>query len=77
MHRVDAHGLPVAAQGTGLGIVNPYVASVFASQLRIVPLQPRFGVSVSMAFAPQAAPSGMADRFAALLREQLRSFGAG
>lgn len=67
----------MAAQGTGIGIVNPYVASVFAAQLRILPLQPRFGVSVSMAFAPQAAPSGMADRFAALLREHLRSFGAG
>jgi len=66
----------MAAQGTGIGIVNPYVASVFASQLRIVPLVPRFGVAVSMAFAPQAAPSAMADRFAGLLREGLRSFSA-
>ena len=64
----------MAAQGTGIGIVNPYVASVFAEQLHIAPLQPRFGVSVSMAFAPQAAPSAMADRFAALVRERLRDF---
>lgn len=64
----------MAAQGTGIGVVNPYVASVFAHELRILPLQPRFGVSVSMAFAPQAAPSAMADSFANLLRERLRDF---
>ncbi|HEY1225809.1 MAG TPA: LysR substrate-binding domain-containing protein [Ramlibacter sp.] len=64
----------MAAQGTGIGVVNPYVASVFAHELRILPLQPRFGVSVSMAFAPEAAPSAMADRFAGVLRERLRDY---
>lgn len=62
----------MAAQGTGIGIVNPYVASVFRKQLRILPLQPRCPVAVSMAFAPQFAASAMAQRFAALLRAHLR-----
>ena len=58
----------LAAQGTGVGVVNPYVASVFAQQLCTVPLQPRCPVEVVLAFPPQSAPSAMAERFAALLQ---------
>ena len=63
----------LAAQGTGLGVVNPYVASVFAQQLRIVPLQPRCPVEVVLAYPPQSAPSAMAERFVALLQAHFRA----
>ena len=58
----------LAAQGTGVGVVNPYVASVFAPQLRTLPLRPRCPVEVVLAFAPQSAPSTMAEHFVALLQ---------
>ena len=39
----------LAAAGTGLGIVNPYIADVFAQQLAIRPFMPRLPVRVCMA----------------------------
>ncbi len=66
----------MAAQGTGVGIVNPYVASVFERDLQILPLLPRCPVEVSMAFSGQSAPSAIAEKFAALLRKYFRDFSA-
>jgi len=64
----------MAAQGTGVGIVNPYVASVFARDLKILPLSPRCPVEVSMAFSPQSAPSAIAEEFTARLRDYFQGF---
>ncbi|WP_062476240.1 LysR substrate-binding domain-containing protein [Variovorax boronicumulans] len=64
----------MAAQGTGVGIVNPYVASVFARDLKILPLSPRCPVEVSMAFSPQSAPSAIAEEFTARLRDHFQAF---
>jgi len=63
----------LAAQGTGLGVVNPYVASVFAQQLHIVPLLPRCPVEVVLAFPPQSALSAMAEPFVALLQAHFKA----
>ncbi|MBS0494975.1 MAG: LysR family transcriptional regulator [Proteobacteria bacterium] len=84
-HTMQAHGIEagstiettyssticcLAAQGLGLGVVNPYVASVFARELRILPLHPPCAVEVVLALPPQYAPSERADCFIELLRTQ-------
>lgn len=65
----------LAAQGLGIGVVNPYMASVFARELRVLPLQPRCAVEVVLALPPQYAPSERAEYFIQLLREALQSLG--
>ncbi|WBY03850.1 LysR substrate-binding domain-containing protein [Ramlibacter tataouinensis] len=62
----------LAAEGAGVGVVNPYVASVFARDLRIVPLLPRRDVQVVLGHAPHLAPSRMADAFVALVAAELK-----
>ncbi|TXH52134.1 MAG: LysR family transcriptional regulator [Burkholderiaceae bacterium] len=62
----------LALEGIGIGVVNPHVASVFADRLAIVPLRPAHPVDVFLAFAPQSAPSSIAERCAALVRQCLR-----
>ncbi len=64
----------LAAQGLGLGVVNPYVASVFARELRVLPLLPACAVEVVLALPPQYAPTERADCFVQLLREQLHAY---
>jgi DNA-binding transcriptional LysR family regulator len=59
----------LAAEGAGIGIVNPYVASVFTHALKVLPLTPRLPVEVCMAFASQSAPSLLTGEFAALLQD--------
>ncbi|MBP7564972.1 MAG: LysR family transcriptional regulator [Burkholderiaceae bacterium] len=61
----------LAAQGLGIGVVNPYVASVFANGLRIAALQPCCAVEVVLALSPQYAPSDRMERFTALMQEEL------
>ncbi|MGH8856478.1 MAG: LysR substrate-binding domain-containing protein [Polaromonas sp.] len=88
-HTMQQHGIEAAAtvettysvticmmavQGTGIGIVNPYVASVFERDLHILPLSPRCPVEVSMAFSGQTAPSVITEQFAALLKSHFRDF---
>ena len=59
----------MAREGTGIGIVNPYVASVFAHELQTRSLVPAATVEVVLAFAGQTAPSEAARGFAALVRQ--------
>ncbi len=61
----------LAAEGAGIGIVNPFAARVFAHALRVVPLVPACLVEVRMARASHLANSGMADEFAGLVSEGL------
>ena len=58
----------MARQGTGIGIVNPYVASAFAADLVALRLLPATPVEVVMAFSAQAAPSRAGQDFAARIR---------
>ncbi|SOY60528.1 LysR substrate-binding domain-containing protein [Cupriavidus taiwanensis] len=61
----------LAAEGAGIGIVNPYAARVFAHALRIVPLEPACVVELRMARASHLANSGMADAFAGMVAQAL------
>lgn len=58
----------LARAGTGVGIVNPYVASVFGSELVTRRLLPAAPVEVVMAFAGQTALSQAAGEFVKLVR---------
>jgi DNA-binding transcriptional LysR family regulator len=63
----------MAAQGNGIGIVNQYVANVFAHALRVVPLSPHCPVDVCMAFSRHSSPSAITEEFAALLTAHFRA----
>jgi len=64
----------MASHGTGVGVVNPYVASVFARDLKILPLSPQCQVEVSMAYAPQSAPSTITEEFGKMLQNFFKVF---
>ena len=58
----------LAAQGLGIGVVNPYMAAVFAQELKILALEPACAIEVVLALPPQYAPSARVDMLIALLR---------
>lgn len=62
----------LAAEGAGIGIVNPYVASVFARDVRVVPLAPSLPVEIVRGYPPQFAPSRITEAFAALFEAELK-----
>lgn len=53
----------LAAKGTGIGVINPYVANKFASELAIRPLLPQCAVEIALALPLHRAPSARADVF--------------
>lgn len=59
----------LAANSSGIGIVNEYVASVFSNQLTILPFSPQIKVEAYLAYPPQRAPSQLAETFATLVRQ--------
>jgi DNA-binding transcriptional LysR family regulator len=61
----------MAARTNGVGIVNEYVADVFASQLNILTFHPRIPVDMYLVFPPQRAPSRLAEVFAGMVRKIL------
>ena len=61
----------LAAQGTGLGVVNPYVAATFASTLCIKPFLPECSVEVALALPSHSAPSERTQCFVGELQKQL------
>lgn len=63
----------MAVEGAGIGIVNPYVASVFERDLRILPLKPHIPIQACMAFSGQTAPSAIADAFANQVEAHFRN----
>ncbi len=62
----------MARAGAGVGIVNPYVAGVFANDLLAKPLAPATPVEVVMALPEQMALSQAAREFAELVRQHLK-----
>ena len=62
----------MAAEGAGIGIVNPYVASVFARDVRVVPLSPALPVEIVRGYPPQFAPSRSTEAFQAVFEAQLK-----
>lgn len=61
----------MAAEGAGIGIVNPYVASVFARDVKVVPLTPALPVEIVRGYPPQYAASQMAEAFEEFFRAAL------
>ena len=62
----------MAAEGAGIGVVNPYVASVFARDVRVLPLLPALPVEIVRAYAPQHAPSRITEAFSAFFSAELK-----
>ena len=62
----------MAAEGVGIGVVNPYVASVFARDVRVVPLSPALPVEIVRAYPPQHAPSRITEAFGAAFAAELK-----
>lgn len=62
----------LAAEGAGIGVVNPYVASVFARDVRVVPLAPALPVEIVRAYPPQHAPSRITEAFGAVFLAELK-----
>lgn len=62
----------MAAEGAGIGIVNPYVASVFQRDLKVVPLSPALGVEIVRGYPPQFAASRITEAFDALFQAELK-----
>nr|WP_283808701.1 LysR substrate-binding domain-containing protein [Variibacter gotjawalensis] len=50
----------LAEAGAGIGIVNPYIASVFADRIRVVPIRPALAVKVFVAYPTHVAMSSLA-----------------
>jgi DNA-binding transcriptional LysR family regulator len=50
----------LAEAGAGIGVVNPYIASVFSNVLRVVPLKPAIGVKVFVAYPRHVSMSALA-----------------
>lgn len=65
----------LAAAGSGLGIVNPYIAAVFADQLAIRRFTPSLPVRVCMAYPAQTAPSVVTEAFVDILARRFQALG--
>ena len=63
----------LAAEGAGIGIVNPYAARVFGQALTVVPLVPAIAVEVRLAHAGHLASSRLTEVFASLVAEGLEA----
>ena len=50
----------LAEVGAGIGVVNPYIASVFSERLAVIPLKPSIGVKVFVAYPRHVSMSALA-----------------
>ena len=50
----------LAEVGAGIGVVNPYIASVFSGGLRVIPVKPTIGVKVFVAYPRHVSMSALA-----------------
>ena len=64
----------LAEQGLGIGVVNPYMAALFAQELTILALQPACSIEVVLALPPQYAPSERVDTLMELLRAHFLTY---
>jgi DNA-binding transcriptional LysR family regulator len=62
----------LAEAGAGIGVVNPYIASVFASGLRVVPVKPTIGVKVFVAYPRHVSMSALASALIAQIGEHFK-----
>jgi hypothetical protein len=54
-------------------VVNPYIASVFASGLRVVPVKPAIGVKVFVAYPRHVSMSALATALIAQIGDHFKS----
>ncbi len=62
----------LVAAGTGIGIVNPYVASTFDGKLLIKPFHPQIATPVQLVMPTHTAPSLLSNHFIDILRSHIR-----
>ncbi|MFX8688934.1 LysR substrate-binding domain-containing protein, partial [Acinetobacter baumannii] len=62
----------LAEAGAGIGVVNPYVASVFSAGLQLVPLKPTIGVKVFVAYSRHVPLSALASALATEIGEHFK-----
>jgi DNA-binding transcriptional LysR family regulator len=63
----------LAEAGAGIGVVNPYIASVFSDRLRVVPVKPAIGVKVFVAYPRHVSMSALASEFIAQIGDQFKN----
>jgi DNA-binding transcriptional LysR family regulator len=63
----------LAEAGAGIGVVNPYIASIFADRLRIAPLRPALKVRALAAHPRHLAMSSLTSAFLGLLTDHFGS----
>ncbi|MGY4285185.1 DNA-binding transcriptional LysR family regulator [Bradyrhizobium sp. LM2.7] len=63
----------LAEVGAGIGVVNPYIASVFSDRLRVVPVKPTIGVKIFVAYPRHVAMSALATEFIAQVTDHFRN----
>jgi DNA-binding transcriptional LysR family regulator len=61
----------LADAGAGIGVVNPYIASIFADRLRIVPVKPVMPVRTFAIYPRHIATSALTIEFVNMLAESL------
>jgi DNA-binding transcriptional LysR family regulator len=63
----------LAEVGAGIGVVNPYIASVFSDRLRVVSVKPTIGVKIFVAYPRHVAMSALATEFIAQVTDHFRN----
>jgi DNA-binding transcriptional LysR family regulator len=63
----------LAEVGAGIGVVNPYIASVFSDRLRVVPVKPTIGVKIFVAYPRHVSMSALASEFIAQIGDHFRN----
>jgi DNA-binding transcriptional LysR family regulator len=62
----------LAQAGAGIGVVNPYIASLFSEMVRVMPLKPSIGVKVFAAYPAHVAMSSLATTLMQLIIDHFR-----
>ena len=63
----------LAEVGAGIGVVNPYIASVFSDRLRVVPVKPAISVKIFVAYPRHVSMSALASEFITQIGDQFRN----
>jgi DNA-binding transcriptional LysR family regulator len=63
----------LAEVGAGIGVVNPYIASVFSERLRVVPVKPMIGVKIFVAYPRHVSMSALASEFITQISDHFRN----
>ncbi|HVQ66730.1 MAG TPA: LysR substrate-binding domain-containing protein [Bradyrhizobium sp.] len=63
----------LAEAGAGMGVVNPYIASVFSDRLRVVPVRPTIGVKVFVAYPRHVSMSALASELIAQISDHFKA----